>query len=67
MSDLDAATPRVFLARHGETEWTKNGRYTGITEIGLTVEGERQVESTAKQLVGPWQASRPRPSSPCVG
>ncbi|KAI0139996.1 phosphoglycerate mutase-like protein [Hypoxylon sp. NC0597] len=53
MSDLDATTPRVFLARHGETEWTKNGRYTGITNLELTAAGVRQVTGTASQLVGP--------------
>ncbi|OTA91099.1 hypothetical protein M434DRAFT_389378 [Hypoxylon sp. CO27-5] len=53
MSDLDATTPRVFLARHGETEWTKNGRYTGITDLGLTAAGVRQVAATASHLVGP--------------
>ncbi|KAF2472658.1 phosphoglycerate mutase [Lindgomyces ingoldianus] len=52
MSDLDATTPRVFLARHGETEWTKNGRYTGKTELDLTPDGVRQVTSTAAQFVG---------------
>ncbi|KAK5449966.1 hypothetical protein LTS15_008539 [Exophiala xenobiotica] len=59
MCDLDATTPRVFIARHGETEWTKNGRYTGKTDIELTLEGERQVESTAKQLVGPGKLIDP--------
>ncbi|CAG8970813.1 hypothetical protein HYALB_00001600 [Hymenoscyphus albidus] len=53
MSDLDATTPRVFLARHGETEWTKNGRYTGSTELDLTLNGIKQATSTAAQLVGP--------------
>ncbi|OTB05570.1 hypothetical protein M426DRAFT_319832 [Hypoxylon sp. CI-4A] len=53
MSDQDATTPRVFLARHGETEWTKNGRYTGITELELTAAGVRQVTSTGSQLLGP--------------
>ncbi len=69
MSDLDATTPRVFLARHGkqlptkpvgraerksagETEWTKNGRYTGITDLDLTPEGVKQTTSTAAKLVG---------------
>ncbi|OAP58092.1 hypothetical protein AYL99_07182 [Fonsecaea erecta] len=59
MSDLDATTPSIFLVRHGETEWTKNGRYTAITDIPLTAEGERQVESTTKQLVGPGRLIDP--------
>ncbi|KAL4878086.1 histidine phosphatase superfamily [Aspergillus karnatakaensis] len=52
MSDLDATTPRVFIARHGETEWTKNGRYTGLTDLELTPAGVQQVTGTARQLVG---------------
>ena len=36
----------------GETEWTKNGRYTGSTELDLTPDGVKQVESTARQLLG---------------
>ncbi|OCK72864.1 phosphoglycerate mutase [Lepidopterella palustris CBS 459.81] len=52
MSDLDATTPRVFLARHGETEWTKSGQYTGKTDIELTEQGIKQVTSTGSRLVG---------------
>ncbi|KAF3938193.1 hypothetical protein ABW19_dt0202573 [Dactylella cylindrospora] len=59
MSDLDAATPRVFLARHGETEWTKNGRYTGITDLELTPHGIKQVAGTGSQLVGPGKLIDP--------
>lgn len=36
----------------GETEWTKNGRYTGSTELDLTPNGVKQVTGTASQLVG---------------
>ncbi|RVD88796.1 uncharacterized protein DFL_002970 [Arthrobotrys flagrans] len=52
MSDLDATTPRIFLVRHGETEWTKNGRYTGTTDLELTHTGIAQVKGTASYLVG---------------
>ncbi|KAK2038226.1 phosphoglycerate mutase-like protein [Colletotrichum somersetense] len=52
MSDRESQTPRVFLVRHGETEWAKQGRYTGITNIDLTPAGVAQVSSTAKSLVG---------------
>jgi broad specificity phosphatase PhoE len=36
----------------GETEWTKNGRYTGSTELELTADGVKQVQGTASHLVG---------------
>ncbi|KAI9688015.1 MAG: hypothetical protein M1820_010322 [Bogoriella megaspora] len=47
------SVPRVFLARHGETEWTLNGRYTGITELELTSRGEKQVLGSGRVLAGP--------------
>jgi broad specificity phosphatase PhoE len=44
--------PRVFIIRHGETEWSLNGRHTGISDIPLTENGEKRVKATGKALVG---------------
>ncbi len=33
---------RLIIVRHGETDWTLAGRYTGVTEVFLTANGRRQ-------------------------
>ncbi|KAL1606687.1 Sedoheptulose 1,7-bisphosphatase [Paraconiothyrium brasiliense] len=44
--------PRVFIIRHGETDWSLNGRHTGTTELPLTSNGEKRIRATGKALVG---------------
>ena len=41
---------RVILARHGQTEWNKEFRFQGRTNVQLTEEGKRQAHALSERL-----------------
>ena len=40
----------VVLVRHGETEWSRDGRHTGRTDVPLTQRGEEQARAVGEAL-----------------
>jgi probable phosphoglycerate mutase len=57
----------IWLLRHGATEWSRNGRHTGTSDIPLLPEGEQEAKALAlilaghqfsKVLVSPLQRAR---------
>ena len=43
---------RILLARHGETEWNRLGRWQGHADPPLNEQGRRQAAELAERLAG---------------
>jgi broad specificity phosphatase PhoE len=41
---------RIYVIRHGETEWSAAGKHTSHTDIPLTAQGEKQSRTLAERL-----------------
>jgi broad specificity phosphatase PhoE len=52
MSTHDAGDAELWVIRHGETEWSRDGLHTSHTELELTTEGEEVARKLAERLKG---------------
>jgi len=43
---------QCVLVRHGQTEWSRDGRHTGRTDLGLLPEGVAQAQALGPRLAG---------------
>jgi broad specificity phosphatase PhoE len=52
VTNAATAQHRVWVLRHGATEWSENGRHTGRTELPLSVAGRAQAAAVGRLLAG---------------
>ncbi len=62
---MSVLTHRLVLLRHGETEWSRDGKHTSRTDLDLTDHGRGQAELAARTLThlglkNPLVVSSPR-------
>ncbi|MDQ3738851.1 MAG: histidine phosphatase family protein [Actinomycetota bacterium] len=49
-SPVEGEGTELWLVRHGETEWSRGGRHTSVTDLELTAEGEAAGRRLAERL-----------------
>ena len=47
-----AAMGEIVVLRHGQTEWSRSGQHTGVTDLPLLPEGEQQAQGLRRSLAG---------------
>jgi broad specificity phosphatase PhoE len=47
---VQADASEVVLVRHGETEWSRDGKHTGRTDVPLTARGRQQAKAVGEAL-----------------
>jgi broad specificity phosphatase PhoE len=50
---FDGPVGEIVVVRHGQTEWSRSGQHTGVTDLPLLPEGEKQARALAP-LLAEW-------------
>lgn len=49
---MGSSRGQVVVVRHGQTEWSRSGQHTGVTDLPLLPEGEEQARQLGTALAG---------------
>jgi hypothetical protein len=49
---MSEVLPVLYVARHGETAWSLSGQHTGLIDLPLTPNGERNAQRLGERLKG---------------
>ena len=47
---MERDSQKIYLVRHGETEWSRAGKHTGVTDVELTERGRETARSLKSVL-----------------
>lgn len=52
LTTMTTTTARIFLIRHGDTDWITGGKLASHTEVPLSKQGEVETELIRERLMG---------------